>query len=809
MIRVRKTLIAVLALSAFAAPAATALPRLSDLTRRAAPTVSALADPGAITPRPRQVDRGEGRFVVRSGMVLAVPPGDTAARWTADWLTELLARTRGLRLQVRETGESAPGAIRINRTLHRGVQPDEAYDLQVSPEGIEIAADSDAGLFYGAVSLWQILTQDEGKVSEIAVRSGHVRDEPQFGWRGLLLDSARHYQSVGFIEQLIDAMAQRKLNVLHWHLNDDQAWRLEIRKYPRLTEVGAWRVPAGDGARADIDPATGKPRLEGGFYTQDQVREIVRYARARNVTVVPEIEMPGHASAAIAAYPELASIPNPPRYVPADWGVYPNLYNTDDRTVGFLQDVLGEVMELFPSRYIHMGGDEAVKDQWKASASEQAKIRALGIKDEEALQSRFTGRVDGFLNDHGRRLIGWDDILKGGLTPGATVMSWQGPAGAVAAASQGHDTIMAVDPTLYFDHRQSGTVDEPPGRGSLLTLRDVYAFDPLPASLDPAQRSHVLGLEGALWTEHVRTEDRAAWMAFPRLDAIAEIGWSGPGAWPDFLARMPAETGRYRMTGIKASDSAFAPEIVAEETGGSVKVTASNQTGFGDLRYSLDGSAPTPRSPKYQAPLTLKLPVRFTAQAFDGARPLSRPIERRWDALSIRRRDSRELKTCSGKLELALEDDAPARGDRAVFLVDILKPCWIWPAADLNGIAALRAEVGQLPYNFQIGDLVKSITFRAPATPEGELEVRLDSCEGERIAVLPLKPASGRFDTTVLPEAPIAARAGRHDLCFTFTQAGVDPMWVIRNVGLVPASTPAKPFTWPDLGRFVRRGPKP
>jgi hexosaminidase len=788
-----------LALAALLASAAVALPNLPSglipkfTPHRAGVPADTVAEAPSLVPQPAQMQRRDEVFTVRSGTVVLVPPGDAKARWTADWLADLLARTRGVRLEVREGGEAPADAIRFVRPRDPNASG-EAYDLDVGAHAIVVTAPTDAGLFYGATTLWQLLSQREGKVSSIAVGGLRIHDQPRFQWRGLLLDSARHFQSPAFVEAMIDAMAQRKLNVLHWHLNDDQGWRLEIRKYPRLTEVGAWRVPAGQGPLADIDPATGQPRLYGGFYTQDQVREIVRYAQARNVTIVPEIEMPGHASAVLAAYPDLASTPNPPRAVPGDWGVYPNLYSTDDKTIAFLQDVLVEVMDLFPGRYIHVGGDEAVKDQWKASAVEQAKIKALGLKDEEQLQSWFTGRIDAFLTAHGRRLVGWDDILKGGLTPNATVMSWQGAAGAVAAAKQGHDTVLAVDPTLYFDHRQNDAPDQPPGRGSVLSLKDVHGFDPAPASLSADERRRVLGLEGAMWSEHIRTEDRMAFMTFPRADAIAELGWSPAGAsdWSGFLARMPAESGRLRMTGLAASDSAFEPRFETALDGEAATVALSSQAGLGEIRYTLNGAEPSSSSPRYDKPLSLKLPARVTAATFQGDRRLSHTVERRLDGLTLRRRDSHELKTCAGKLELSLEDDAPVRGPRAVFLVDILQPCWIYPQADLTGISAISAEVGQLPFNFQIGRDVDKIHFRAPATPQGELEVRIDGCDGERIAVLPLALAAANPAVTALPPAPIAARLGKHDLCFTFTQRGVDPMWAIREVGLLPTVEPKK-----------------
>ncbi len=759
-----------------------------DLFERAPPP---WAPAPAIVPAPDELIQAKGLFVLKSGQTISVPKGDAPARAAADYLVDQLKRTRGLTLTVRE--DDAGAAVRLVRAPST-LKGDEAYDLTVTPGGVLIVAPSDAGLFYGEVSLWQLAQETDGHAAQVAISALTIHDTPRYAWRGLLLDSARHFQSPTFVEQFIDVMALHKMNVLHWHLTDDQAWRLEIKRYPRLTDVGAWRVPAGEGAQQDLDLKTGKPRLYGGFYAQDEVRAIVAYAAARHVTIVPELDMPGHATAAIVAYPQLASTDHPPTQVSSDWGVFPNLYNTDDQTIAFLQGVLGEVIELFPSKYIHLGGDEAIKDQWKTSPSVQAHMKALGIKDEEAMQSWFTGRMDDYLAAHGRRLVGWDDILKGGLTPNAVVMSWQGPKGAAEAAAQHHDAILAVDPTLYLDHREGASVDQPPGRGSVLTLKDVHDYESAPATLTDEQKSRILGVEGAVWTEHISTEDRTAFMTFPRAAAIAELGWSphGNADWPGFLYRMPAEMSRFRALDFHAADSAFEPLFAEryEPKDNQAVINLTNQTGIGEIHYSLDGRPPAPKSPRYDGPITVDLPARVRAETFDGTRPLSGVIEQRLDPITIRERDSHQLKTCAGRLELSLEDDAPAKGPRAVFLVDILQPCWIYPQADLTGVNAITADVGQLPFNFQIGDLVNQIKFRAPATPEGELEVRLDSCDGAPIAVMPLKPAAANQAVTALPPAMIKPITGKHDLCFTFTQARVDPMWVIKTVGLTPASQP-------------------
>ncbi len=658
-------------------------------------------------PAPKQLRVERGSYELVDGRTaIVVDSGDAEALWVARYLVDLVERTRGLRLRVLESGEG----IRLVR-LEKEALGREAYRVTVTPVGASIEAGHTPGLFYGATTLWQLMASRARRGTAL-VPAVRIDDEPRFSWRGLMLDSARHYQSPAFIRRLVDVMALHRLNVLHWHLTDDQAWRLEIKKYPRLTEVGAWRVPAGDGPAADIDPATGRLRLYGGYYTQDDVRALVAYAADRNVTIVPEIEMPGHATAAIVAYPALGSSSKTPDAVPADWGIYPNLFNVEEETFAFLEDVLVEVMDLFPSRYIHLGGDEAIKTQWRASARVKARMKELDVADEEALQSYFMRRMAQFLSKHGRRLIGWDEILAGDLPPHAAVMSWRGVDGAIAAARRGHGTVLAAWPLLYFDNRVSDSPNEPPGRGRVVSVRDVYEFEVRPAGIPNAALDRVLGVQANVWTEHIRTEDRVWRMAFPRAAAVAELGWSAPRhiRWDGFAARLKAQASRYHSLGLPPPPA----------------------------------PAPSPQT---------------------------------------HRRQSRELETCDDKLVLALEDDAPVDGPRAVFLIDIMRPCWVWRDVDLTGTESIMAAVGQVPFNFQIGDDIKKISLRPPSTPEGELEVRL-GCDGERVAVLPLAPAASNPATTVLPPVALETAAARGDLCFTFTARGVDPMYAIDWVAL-------------------------
>ncbi len=728
----------------------------------------AQADAQALLPAPQAMTAGQGGVILTAASGVAIPAGDAGARNAAERLRELFARTGGPALIMK-----ADGRVRFERA--DGI-PAEGYRLVTSPTGATITASDDTGLFYGAVTLWQ-LARPTGR--GLFVPAVTIADAPRFKWRGLMLDSARHFQSPAFVHRLIDAMAANKLNILHWHLVDDQGWRIEIRKYPKLTSVGAWRYPA---------TAPGAPALPrtGGFYTQAQIREIVAYAQARGITIVPEIEMPGHALSAIRAYPRLGMNVPIPAGTESDWGVFPWLYNSDDATFTFLQDVLDEVIALFPSRYIHIGGDEAVKDQWKASPLIQAQIKRLGLKSEDALQGWFVQRIQRHLAARGRKLIGWDEILDGGVAGDTTIMSWRGIDGAVAAAKAGHDAVLTPAPTLYLDNRQGVTAAEGTGRGNLVTLADVYGFDPAPASIPIDQQRHILGLQGNIWTEHLRTEPSVAMAAFPRAAAIAELGWSTPGKrdYADFLRRLAPQMERIARLGIEPGASVFRPVVALSPQGDGASATLSGQSGF-PLRYTLDGTTPGPNSALYTAPLTLPLGTRLRAATFLDGTALRGAVDLPVDAASVRHRDDTQLNLCTSGIILRLTDDAPAAGPRAAFLLDIANPCWIYTAAPMDRVRAIAVDVGQLPFNFQIGRAVDKIRFKPPSTPAGEIEVR-DGCQGPRLAVLPLGPAVRNPAVTRLT-APLPPLAGAHDLCITYTAKSVNPLWAVGGVQLMTA----------------------
>ncbi|HSX60907.1 MAG TPA: family 20 glycosylhydrolase [Tahibacter sp.] len=747
----------------------------------------------AIVPMPAQIEPARSA-PVRIDATTAVDACGDEAQAAARYFVDLVQRTRGFALAVDCAAKKPARGIRF--VFHEGRDALAGwYRLKAEAGVIEISSGGDNGLFYGAVSLWQLLTAQPGDANApVAIGAGAITDFPRYPWRGLMLDSARHYQPPDFIKKLIDAMALHKLNTLHWHLTDDQGWRIEIKKYPRLTDVGAWRVPPGPAAAKDIDPATGKPRRYGGYYTQDEIRDIVAYAAQRHITIVPEIDMPGHAQAAIAAYPELGTGEKPA--VSTDWGVHTYLLNVDESTFEFIDGVLDEVVELFPSRYIHIGGDEAAKDRWKASRRVQARRRQLGLADDAALQSWFVGRLEKMLEEHDRKLIGWDEILEGGTLPAsASVMSWRGTAGAIEAAREGHDVVLSPSPDLYLDNLQSDRADEPSGRPYLVTLEKLYGFEPTPAELDAEQAKHVRGAQVNVWVEHMRTTARVEHAVFPRLAAIAEVTWSPRERrdWQGFLARLPAQFARYRALDIGYAESAFLPRATLAADAAqpdAVSVTLANQTGFGTLRYTRDGSEPTAASPAYEAAISVPAGTPLRAATFAGDAPLTRSVAIATDAAALRRRTSGELKPCrENGLVIRLEDDAPLAGERPFYSVDIFDACWIWPQADLAASSAIEVDVGSLPYNFQLWHDTKNIVRRKPATAHGELEIRRGGCTGKPWLKLPLKPAAGNVERTTL-QAKLPRRgtksAATEDLCFVFTRPDTKTLWAVDQVRLVP-----------------------
>lgn len=495
----------------------------------------------SIIPQPVKLVEKTGAFNLDKGVAIVAPKDCPTAVFAA----RELGRATGFKLAVRQsTGTPSIEFVRDTRLATRTAGD---YRLDVTPAGVRIAAASEEGLFNGFQTLRQLLPPEIYSLEPVkrtwTIPCVEIEDAPRFKWRGTMLDVSRHFMPKENVKRFIDLMSIHKLNVFHWHLTDDQGWRIEIKKYPKLTEVGAWRRRTLIGRYPGGDPANFPYANEkhGGFYTQDDIREVVAYAAERHITIVPEIEMPGHAQAAIAAYPFLGDAKEPLEVLPY-WGVNPNVFNTSDKTIQFLKDVLDEVMTLFPGEFIHVGGDECPKDQWKVSAEAQARIKANNLKDEHELQSWFIKQFDTYLASKGKRLIGWDEILEGGLAPGAAVMSWRGTEGGIAAAKAGHDVVMSPTSHCYLDYSQSrNSATEPLNIGGYVPLSKVYEFNPVPADFTASQALHVLGAQGNLWTEYMRDAHKVDYMAFPRLCALAEVVWTPQEdrSFDNFMTRLP------------------------------------------------------------------------------------------------------------------------------------------------------------------------------------------------------------------------------------------------------------------------------
>lgn len=734
-----------------------------------------------VLPLPAKVEPASGTFRVGTGTAIVVPKGDPGARNAARRAAEIVARTRGITLPVVEAGA---GAIRFVRT-GKAQPEEERYRLVVTPAGIRIDAATDAGLFYGAMTLAQLLSPDARFGESVSVPAMTIEDAPRFAWRGVMLDVARHIQPIASIERIIDQMAQHKLNRLQLHLTDDQGWRIEIKRYPDLTRIGAWRD--------STTPNPGAPAGRyGGFYTQAELRALVAYAAARAVTIVPEIDLPGHAQAAIAAYPEVGVLGDRPP-VSGEWGINPYLFNVDDRSLGFVKNVLDEVMAIFPSPILHIGGDEALKEQWQASPAVQARMRQLGIADEEHLQSWFVEQLGQYLARHGRRLIGWDEILEGGLPPSASVMSWRGEAGAIQAANLGHDVVLSPGPVLYLDNLQSARGDEPPGRLKVQTLGDVYAYDPMPPAIDAAKARHVLGVQANLWAEYMVTPEQREHALFPRIAALAEISWSPKAArdWPGFLARLDPQFERYRRQGIAAADSAFAVDfdlpggIGAALHANPIPVALSRQAAYGAIHYTLDGSVPSAASPLYVTPLAVAPGTALQAASFapDG-RLLAAPRSFDTRPAALLTRSSAALKPCPGpgiQLRLPLTPDAVAG---PAYAMNIFDACWIYPAAPLDQLGGITVAIGRLPRNFALRQSQReSVVWRYNPSRYGTLLVREGKADGPVLASLPLPdPATAPNRFTLA--APIAGHAATGDLYLTIAPPVGGPLYGIDTVQL-------------------------
>ncbi|SDL95383.1 hexosaminidase [Catalinimonas alkaloidigena] len=573
-----------------------------------------------IVPQPVQLTTQTGQFALNDRTRVLYPAENADMVRTARYLAEQLSARTGLTIGTAAIS-AGPAAAEEGIVLELGdiaSSNAEAYALTVDSKRVSLLANDPKGTFYGVQTLLQLLPLSlpgEAEPQTWTLPAVQIQDEPRFGYRGMHLDVGRHLFSVEEIKNYIDLLAMHKFNRFHWHLTEDQGWRIEIKQYPRLTQVGAYRKETVIGRKGPNNQYDGK--RYGGFYTQDEVREVVKYAQDRFITIIPEIEMPGHSLAALSAYPELGCTDGPFEAA-TTWGVFEDIYCPSEQTFTFLEKVLLEVMDLFPSEYIHIGGDEAPKARWEESKLAQEVIRREGLKDEHELQTYFIERIEKFLNAKGRKLIGWDEILEGGLSPDATVMSWRGEAGGIEAARQHHDVIMTPTTYVYFDYLQSRSPEEPLGIGGYLPLENVYNYEPLPKELTAEEAKYILGAQANVWTEYISTPEHLEYMVLPRMAALAEVVWSpkeGRG-WESFKSRMPQLYRRYYAQGLnfRVPEPVVTKRYQHVSQGDSIRLE--NTLGFGEVRYTTDGSVPTPNAKRYERPISVRKSTTIRAKTF-------------------------------------------------------------------------------------------------------------------------------------------------------------------------------------------------
>lgn len=592
----------------------------------------------SIIPQPQKITETEGTFTFNSKTTITEYSDDSTFLNAVSYLQERFGKAAGFKFGCEQTSADDQRATSVENIIifkKDTSLKQEEYKLDITPERIVIESSAANGAFYAVQTLLQMLPNEiysnEKQNCGWSIPCATIEDSPRFSYRGMHLDVCSHFFDTTFIKRYIDLMAMHKFNVFHWHLTEDQGWRIEIKKYPELTEKGSVRKETVIGTLYS-GIYDGTPY--GGFYTQQEIKEIVEYAAKRCITVLPEIEMPGHARAAIACFPHLSCGLEESYELATRWGVFRQVYCPKDETFAFLEDVLTEVMELFPSQLIHIGGDECPKSSWKKCPHCQMMIRKHGLKDEFELQSYFIQRMEKFINSKGRSIIGWDEILQGGLAPNATVMSWLGEEGGIKAAQQSHYAVMAPHTKYYMDYYQGDPDTEKLCMGHFVPLKEVYDYNPVPDVLKPEERQYIKGVEACVWTEYMETPQRVEYMAYPRALAVAESGWSNPSGkdWENFVERLQDHFGRLDARGVNYSKNLYNVfiTITKDDIYSKVATIRTDMPGV-DIYYTLDGSEPSNTSNLYTKPFVINKSEVVKARAFLNGKPIGVTATKGWN----------------------------------------------------------------------------------------------------------------------------------------------------------------------------------
>lgn len=742
-----------------------------------------------IIPKPARIEAREGSFTLSQTTTVRIPAANPELRMITENFIRQLQVVSGLALQIRSVAD--PVAAENSLTLRPVVDPGlgaEGYRIDVAGKAITIEAAQVAGFFYAIQSLYQLLPPEVFGSTRVAnpviwaVPACRIEDKPRYQYRGLHLDVARHFFPVAFIKKYIDLLALHKFNTFHWHLTDDQGWRIEIKKYPKLTQVGSQRRETLIGHYYESDPQQFDGQPYGGFYTQDDVREVVRYAQSKYVTIIPEIEMPGHALAALAAYPEYGCSGGP--YETATkWGIFSDIFCPYDKTFGFLQDILTEVMELFPGPYIHIGGDETPKAAWKKSPYCQQLIKKLKLKNENQLQSYFTARIDKFITSKGRKMIGWDEIMDGSappiqVSPSATVMSWRGVEGGIRAARLGHDVIMTPEDFVYLDHYQGDRAQEPLAFGRSTPVEETYSYDPTPADLPASVQKHMIGVQANVWTEYLKTPAQVEYMVWPRAAAVAEVAWT-PAAqknWPDFARRLPHLFGRLDHLNTVCSQAYYAVRAeTVPQPDGMLQIHLTTSEKAAEIRLTTDGSEPGAQATRYNRPLRLTKPTIVKAVAVKNGRVIG--DVQRW---------SFAVSKATGKtIRLATAATSPRDPDPAI-LVDGQYGTTVGYLQEMQGVAGVKTADLNATIDLLETQPIQTVTIGLVRATAGnillpkavEVAVSTDGQTFQTVKTVSLDPTERGKQTIIRPM-----------LTFETVQARYVRI-TARNTGKVPAGMP-------------------